>query len=97
MNTSADNAPSQPLAVPLSDQLGLAPERACTCHPDDNPPQPCAKQYALQECRVLDYATRLAINLHAKHYPEVTQWKPLPDLLGVLTQIDNMTCGLTKA
>lgn len=25
--------------------------RACTCHPDDSPPQPCAKQYALRECR----------------------------------------------
>ncbi len=24
--------------------------RPCTCHPDDNPPQPCAKQYALGEC-----------------------------------------------
>lgn len=31
-------------------------ERTCTCHPDDNPPVPCAKQYALSECRraVLD-------------------------------------------
>jgi hypothetical protein len=26
-------------------------ERKCTCHPDDNPPVPCAKQYALSECR----------------------------------------------
>lgn len=26
-------------------------ERACTCHPDDNPPQPCQKKYALAECR----------------------------------------------
>ncbi len=25
--------------------------RDCTCHPDDNPPVPCAKQYALSECR----------------------------------------------
>lgn len=23
----------------------------CTCHPDDNPPVPCQKQYALSECR----------------------------------------------
>jgi hypothetical protein len=26
-------------------------ERKCTCHPDDNPPVPCARQYALSECR----------------------------------------------
>lgn len=25
--------------------------RPCTCHSDDNPPVPCAKQYALTECR----------------------------------------------
>lgn len=27
------------------------PERPCTCHPDDNPPRPCPKRYALDECR----------------------------------------------
>ncbi len=27
------------------------PARACTCHPDDNPPVPCAQKYALSECR----------------------------------------------
>ncbi len=26
-------------------------ERSCTCHPDDCPPQPCARKYALSECR----------------------------------------------
>lgn len=26
-------------------------ERPCTCHPDDNPPKPCAKRYALSECK----------------------------------------------
>ena len=26
-------------------------DRPCTCHPDDNPPKPCAKQYALTKCR----------------------------------------------
>ncbi len=25
--------------------------RPCTCHPDDNPPSPCAEQYAIEECR----------------------------------------------
>ena len=26
-------------------------ERPCTCHQDDNPPVPCTRQYALNECR----------------------------------------------
>ncbi len=25
--------------------------KPCTCHPDDNPPHPCAQKYALSECR----------------------------------------------
>jgi hypothetical protein len=28
-----------------------AEARPCTCHPDDNPPRPCAQKYALSECR----------------------------------------------
>ena len=26
-------------------------QRACTCHPDDNPPVPCPQKFALSECR----------------------------------------------
>ena len=26
-------------------------EHCCTCHPDDNPPIPCAKKYALSDCK----------------------------------------------
>ena len=43
-----------------------------------------------------EYAMRLAVSLHAKHYADVEQWKPLPDTLGLLTQIDNMVCGLVN-
>lgn len=25
--------------------------RPCTCHPDDEPPSPCARKYALSECK----------------------------------------------
>jgi 2-polyprenyl-6-methoxyphenol hydroxylase-like FAD-dependent oxidoreductase len=25
--------------------------RTCTCHPDDNPPQPCPRKFSLSECR----------------------------------------------
>ena len=43
------------------------------------------------------YASRLAVAIWEQHYKDVApQWKPLDDLLGVLTQIDNMTSGLTR-
>ena len=42
----------------------------------------------------LRYATDLAIYLAKKFYPDVTQWRPLDDLVGVLTQIDNMVAGV---
>lgn len=29
-------------------------ERECTCHPDDNPPWPCPRKYALSECRAAE-------------------------------------------
>ena len=40
------------------------------------------------------YALRLADALRKKHYPDNTDWRPLGDLLGLLTQIDNMVAGL---
>lgn len=40
------------------------------------------------------YAERLLIALMEKHYPK---WAPLPDLMGILTQIDNLTTGLVRA
>jgi hypothetical protein len=60
-----------------------------------------ALQHALtqpeQEPEAYGYAKRLAEFIWAKHYKnESPNWTPLPDVLGVLTQIDNMTCGLEK-
>ena len=43
------------------------------------------------------YARSIAVALHASHYPEVAQWRPLDDTMGLLTQIDNMTCSLVRA
>lgn len=36
--------------------------RSCTCHPDDSPPVPCARRYALNECRQAEL-TRLRAEL----------------------------------
>jgi hypothetical protein len=40
-----------------------------------------------------EYALRLVKSL-AKRFPAVPTWQPLDDLLGKLTQIDNMTAKL---
>lgn len=46
----------------------------------------------------LGYAQRLATILWEKHYKtDAPEWKPLPDVVGVLTQIDNMTSGLQRS
>jgi len=45
---SNSNAPGQ---VPQPERQPVSEPRPCTCHPDDNPPIPCAQKYALSECR----------------------------------------------
>lgn len=42
--------------------------------------------------RVNTYAKNLAISTHRKHFSHITQWEPLPDTIGLITQIDNMSC-----
>lgn len=34
--------------------------RSCTCHPDDNPPVPCQRKYALTECRIAEKDAQIA-------------------------------------
>ena len=43
--------------------------------------------------RAYQYALHLADTLHERHYPANTGWRPLGDLPGLLTQIDNMIAG----
>ena len=43
-----------------------------------------------------EYVGRLAVTLAEKHYPD-QRFELLPNLLGRIDQIDNMTCGLTRA
>jgi len=44
------------------------------------------------------YAMRLAQSLYERLWKDqAPHWKPLPDLIGVLTQIDNMTGGLVRS
>ncbi len=41
--------------------------------------------------RAREYATNLLVSFVNEHCSPVPEWKPLPDLLGVLTQLDNAT------
>ena len=45
----------------------------------------------------LEYATRLAKGMWERDWKEESpHWQPFDDLLGVLTQIDNMLAGMEK-
>ena len=44
----------------------------------------------------LDYAKELALHTARKWWPENGAFKPLDDLVGVLSQIDNMLTGLVR-
>lgn len=50
---ACDNAPVEPQIRPIyvAPSSADVERRPCTCHPDDNPPVPCPRMYALQDCR----------------------------------------------
>lgn len=53
--------------------------------------------YTAQPVDAFGYAQRLAAILWEKHWKDdAPEWKPLPDIVGVLTQIDNMVAGLSR-
>ena len=43
-----------------------------------------------------EYAGRLAIALSKQHYPEAYEFKLVPDLLGIIDQIDHMTYNMIR-
>ena len=47
---SYHDLPAKVRALAAQPAAGDGP-RPCTCHPDDSPPVPCARMYALHECR----------------------------------------------
>ncbi len=56
---------------------------------------PLARELEAEFAKVKDYATTLATSMHRQHYAEAApNWQPLDDLMGLLTQIDNMYAGL---
>ena len=75
----------------LNEVRSLSDEMRLFKHLFAAPQQPAPSPASDQTIR---YATDLAIYLAKKFYPDVTQWRPLDDLVGVLTQIDNMVAGV---
>ena len=63
--------------------------------PSDSTALDEAIRQANESARV--YANQLTVSLHRKLYANETQWQPLPDLYGLLSQIDNMMCGIEPA
>jgi hypothetical protein len=79
-----------PGAIPMAEVAARSramPERAAALE---------AARERQAEPVALNYARQLAESIWNKHYNNFPQWKPLDDLMGVLTQIDNMTTGLTR-
>lgn len=51
----------------------------------------------IERHQALKYAQRLATSLWEQHWKaDAPEWKPLPELVGVLTQIDNAVAGLVR-
>jgi hypothetical protein len=47
--------------------------------------------------QITDHLEGLAKNIHKTFFSEVRDWEPLTgDALGLITQIDNMVCGLRR-
>jgi len=68
-----------------------APEtRACTCHPDDNPPNPCARKLAYSECTAPEGRQEGKPRAYIVHAPEDDYYGTGPDRLQFhpLTQRD---------
>ena len=61
-------------------------------------PQVVADERAAYPGHILETATELARCIYRDNYKnEAPGWEPLPDLAGVLSQIDNMVCGMRRA
>lgn len=49
-----------------------------------------------EETNNLECAQSLVKHLYTKHWPEITGFKVLDDMQGVLSQLDNMTSGMVR-
>ncbi len=76
---SKEETPPADAGRGLSEGLGPTPrERACTCHPSDNPPRPCPGMHALGACFEADNqrlrAAALGVVVHMEGRMPVRGW-----------------------
>lgn len=80
--------------------------RPCTCHPDDNPPRPCAGKYALDECmdemlhsawqgKMLDLVREYRIADDGRDVRDA--WRELRQHIGVLSDSMELTVPELRA
>lgn len=59
--------------------------RPCTCHHSDNPPKPCAQQYALKDCKRIDLGRYAGTyGGYIVEEPKRTVWQRVLVLLGIV-------------
>ena len=93
--TAAKQAKSQgDVGTPLVDT------RPCTCHPDDNPPRPCPRKYALADCKLAALERRCAelkaaLQEYGEHAYDCRAKKLCKKDEYGLWRLGDCTCGLS--
>ena len=85
-----DEVAGEAILLNAEKAISVAISRALAARPAPQPAADTRADYAA----ALSYASSLAETLHDKHYSRNVSWNPLHDLLGLLTQIDNMVAGI---
>jgi len=82
------------LRAALAQQQAEPDSHPCTCHPDDDPPTPCPRRFALNECRQAALAPQPASPKDMEIYDRIAgsyfvsvaqQRQPLADLCSIST------------
>jgi hypothetical protein len=80
-----------------SDLIDIADSALAGLYATSPASQPVAPEAAQADYRTYDEACNLAKAIHAQHYRDDSpNWRVLPDLRGVISQISNMVAGMTR-
>jgi len=73
------------------------PVRPCTCHPDDEPPKPCARKYALSECRAMQHTPGPWRVVRQNPSPTTGEWMISGARPGYLAEVRDCGSGDVRA